>query len=182
MKVGVIGTGEMGLAMAGHILAKQFDVAAFDVSADRLALAGKKGVETHPSLPSLAQAADLFILVVATDEQVISVVRELNEKAGAGATIVVAATISPDTMSELGPECAAAGKRLVDAPVVFGASGAREGTLLSLCGGEEADIERARPVLMSYSRDVLHVGPIGAGQGRKSMQQFAALGALRREF
>jgi len=46
--------------------------------------------------------------------------------------------------------------------------GARAGKLLSLCGGAEADIARARPVLASYSRDVLHVGPLGAGQIAKT--------------
>ena len=60
------------------------------------------------------------------------------------------------------------GKRFIDAPVVYGASGAREGTLLSLCGGSEEDVERARPVLMAYSRNVLRVGPVGAGQLAKA--------------
>ena len=56
--------------------------------------------------------------------------------------VVVAATISPETVRVLGPKLAAKGKRLVDAPVVYGSSGARAGTLLSLCGGAEEDIER----------------------------------------
>ena len=86
----------------------------------------------------------------------------------AGATIVVAATISPETMLALKPRIEARGQHLVDAPVVYGASGARDGTLLSLCGGAEADVERVRPLLACYSRDVVHVGPLGAGQIAKS--------------
>src|SRR6185437_14915362 len=58
--------------------------------------------------------------------------------------------------------------RLIDAPVVFGAKGAQEGNLLSLCGGEAGDVERARPVMMAYSRGVEHVGPLGAGQLAKT--------------
>ncbi len=58
--------------------------------------------------------------------------------------------------------------RVIDAPVVFGMQGAKEGNLLSLCGGEAADVERARPVLLSYSRDVEHVGALGAGQLAKT--------------
>jgi len=58
--------------------------------------------------------------------------------------------------------------RLIDAPVVFGAQGARDGDLLSLCGGDDADVERARPVMLSYSRGVEHVGPLGAGQLAKT--------------
>jgi len=168
MKVGIVGTGEMGLAMAGHILSAGFDTHAFDVNADRLAKAGSNGVTAHASLASLSRAADVFILVVATDEQVEEVTRALCAQAGDGATIVVAATISPDTVRALGPVAREQGKRLIDAPVVYGASGAREGTLLSLCGGEEADIERVRPVLIAYSRDVLRVGPLGAGQVAKA--------------
>ena len=168
MKVGVVGVGEMGLAMAGHILDHDIEVAVFDVNQEKLGKARERGLATKESLTELAQAADVFILVVATDQQVIDVSQELAEKAADGAIIVVAATISPETMLQLGPQIEARGKRLVDAPVVYGASGAREGTLLSLCGGSEEDIERIRPVLMSYSRDLIHVGPRGAGQIAKS--------------
>ncbi len=168
MKVGVVGVGEMGLAMAGHILGHDIEVAAFDVNQEKLEMARGRGLMTKESLAELVQAADVFILVVATDQQVIDVSQELADRASDGATIVVAATISPETMLQLGPQIEAKGKRLVDAPVVYGASGAREGTLLSLCGGSEEDIERIRPVLMSYSRDVIHVGPRGAGQIAKS--------------
>ena len=168
MKVGVVGTGEMGLAMGGHILDKGFGVAAFDVSAERLALAAERGMAASGSLAELAGTAEIFILIVATDEQVVAVAEELADKAADGAVIVVAATISPETMRDLGPRIAARGKRLVDAPVVYGASGAREGTLLSLCGGDEADIETARPAMLCYSRDVVRVGPLGAGQVAKA--------------
>jgi 3-hydroxyisobutyrate dehydrogenase-like beta-hydroxyacid dehydrogenase len=168
MKVGVVGTGEMGLAMAGHMQDKGFEVSAFDVNAERLELARQRGNAAKASLRELAGAAEVFILVVATDEQVVAVAEELAEAAAERSTIVVAATISVETVRELGPRLAARGKRLVDAPVVYGASGARAGTLLSLCGGAEEDIERVRPALMCYSRDVIHVGPLGAGQVAKT--------------
>jgi 3-hydroxyisobutyrate dehydrogenase-like beta-hydroxyacid dehydrogenase len=168
MKVAVVGTGEMGLAMAGHMLDKGQIVSAFDVNAERLALARDRGIAAAASLKDVAKAAEVFILMVATDEQVIDVSEQLAEQAGDGATIVVAATISVETVRDLGPRLAARGKRLVDAPVVYGASGARAGTLLSLCGGAAEDIERVRPALMCYSRDVVHVGPLGAGQVAKT--------------
>lgn len=168
MKVGVVGTGEIGLAMAGHLLVKGFEVHAFDVNGERLGMAGALGAATHDSLASMGRAANVFILAVATDAQVDQVSRELAAEAAEGATIVIAATVSPETVRALRPVVAGSGKRLVDAPVVYGASGAREGTLLSLCGGDEPDIERVRPVLMCYSRDVLRVGPLGAGQVAKA--------------
>jgi 3-hydroxyisobutyrate dehydrogenase-like beta-hydroxyacid dehydrogenase len=168
MKVGVIGVGEMGLAMAGHLIDKDHAVWAFDVNAERLAVAGRRGASIAGSLPEIARQAEVFIVIVATDEQSREVTKALAEHASPGALIAIVATNHPDTMRELGALCAARGIRFVDAPVVYGASGARDGRLLSLCGGSEADVEFARPALMAYSRDVLHVGPVGAGQLAKT--------------
>ena len=167
MKVAVVGTGEMGLAMAGHMLDGGHEVSGFDVSAERLAAAAEKGIKAAGSLGDLSDA-EAFILVVATDQQVIDVCETLSETAAGGSIIAVAATISPETMLQLGPKLKDRGIGLVDAPVVYGASGARSGTLLSLCGGSEEDVERIRPVMMCYSRDVVRVGPLGSGQIAKS--------------
>jgi 3-hydroxyisobutyrate dehydrogenase len=71
-------------------------------------------------------------------------------------------------MRELGGKAAENGFGFVDAPVVFGLEGARQGTLVSVCGGSAEDIERVGPVLMAYSRAVHHVGPVGAGQLAKT--------------
>ncbi|WP_395448906.1 NAD(P)-dependent oxidoreductase [Aminobacter sp. UC22_36] len=166
MRIAVIGAGDMGLAMGGHIHRGGFEVSAFDISAERLRLASEQGLEAKESLADAARSADIFLLVVATDQQVVDVCEGLSD--AAGATIVVAATISPETMLALKPRLEERGQHLVDAPVVYGASGAREGKLLSLCGGATEDVERVRAALDCYSRDVVHVGPIGAGQIAKS--------------
>lgn len=168
MKVGIVGVGEMGAAMAGHLLAKGHEVSAYDVDSTKLKAVSARGVAVSDSLEKLAKKADLFLVVVSTDVQSREVTTALAQHAGSGAVIAVVATNSPNTMKELAALCESAGKHFIDAPVVYGASGAREGTLLSLCGGREADVERARPVLMAYSRNVLHVGPVGAGQLAKA--------------
>ncbi|WP_429810429.1 NAD(P)-dependent oxidoreductase [Ensifer sp. B1-9] len=166
MRIAVIGAGEMGLAMGSHMRAKGFDVSAFDISAERLRQAADQGLTPRESLADAARSAEMFLLAVATDQQVIDVCEGLASTEGA--TIVVASTISPETMLALKPRIAERGQRLVDAPVVYGAAGAREGTLLSLCGGTAEDVEHVRRALASYSRDVVHVGPLGAGQIAKS--------------
>jgi len=168
MKVGIAGVGEMGAAMAGHLLAKGHEVTAFDVDAAKLRAAAERGIATVSSLEALAKTSEIFLAVVSTDEQSASVTDVLSRHAAPGALIAVCATNSPNTMKELAQLCASRGKSFIDAPVVYGASGAREGTLLSLCGGSEEDVERARPVLMAYSRNVLRVGPVGAGQLAKA--------------
>ena len=62
MKVGVVGVGEMGLAMAGHILDQGIEVAAFDVNHETLEKARERGLATKDSLTELAQAVDVFTL------------------------------------------------------------------------------------------------------------------------
>jgi 3-hydroxyisobutyrate dehydrogenase len=168
MRVGLAGVGEMGAAIAGHLLAKGHDVCAYDLDQARLKAVALNGVGITASLEELAQKAEMFLVVVSTDAQSRDVTQTLSQYAGPDALIAIVATNSPNTMKDLAELCEERGKRFIDAPVVYGASGAREGTLLSLCGGSEEDIERARPVLMAYSRNVLRVGPVGAGQLAKA--------------
>ena len=168
MKVGVVGVGEMGAAMAGHLAAKGHEVSAHDIDGARLDAIGRRGIGTAPSLQELAKKAELFIVIVSTDEQSRQVTEDLSLHAPDGALIAIVATNSPKTMQELAQLAAARGKRFIDAPVVYGASGAKEGTLLSLCGGDEDDVAFAKPALMAYSRNVLRVGPVGAGQLAKA--------------
>ncbi len=168
MKVGVVGVGEMGLAMAGHLRGKGHTVSAYDINSERLRDAGQQGAAVAQTLPALAKLAEIFVVVVSTDEQSREVTTVLAEHAAPGSLIAIAATNHPDTMQELAKICSARRIRFIDAPVVFGASGAKQGTLLSLCGGSEADVEFARPALMAYSKAVLRVGPVGAGQLAKA--------------
>jgi 3-hydroxyisobutyrate dehydrogenase len=168
MKVGVVGVGEMGSAIAGHLKRKGHDVCAFDVDAVRLQAVAAQGIATVTRLQDLAPFGELFLAIVATDEQSRAVTDALSRRANKNALIAVLATNSPHTMVELDRLCRERGKRFIDAPVVYGASGAREGTLLSLCGGGEADVKFATPALMAYSRKVLRVGPVGAGQLAKA--------------
>lgn len=168
MKVGIIGIGEMGFPMAGHVRDKGYEVTVYDVDAGRVGAAKDAGFDTASSLAELATKAEIFIAVVNTDQQSRDVTEEISKNAAKDSIIVISATNSPLTMRDLGELCASRGVRFIDSPIVFGASGAKTGKLLCLCGGADEDIERARPVLMSYSKDVLHVGPVGAGQLAKA--------------
>lgn len=166
--IGAIGIGEMGLAMAGHMIAKGRDVIAYDVDEARLAAAAAAGATPASDLAEVARCADIFVACLRTDDQMESVATELAAHGRPGALLVVTGTHGVDFMARLARITTPGHLRLIDAPVVFGARGAREGNLLSLCGGEADDIEQARPVLMTYSRGVEHVGPLGAGQLAKA--------------
>ena len=166
--IGIIGVGDMGLPMSGHLVTGGFDVLAYDIDAERLTAAASGGATPVSGLPELAEKAEIFVACLRTDDQMEAVAEELVAHGKAGQLLVVAGTHSLDFMQRLADIVKRQDIRLIDAPVVFGASGARDGTLLSLCGGDAADVERARPVLMAYSRGVEHVGPLGAGQLAKT--------------
>jgi 3-hydroxyisobutyrate dehydrogenase len=168
MKVAVIGVGAMGLAMAGHIKNAGHEVVVTDIDAGRRAEAQANGLQAPETLGEAARHAEVFIVVVATDDQSRTVTREILETSRPGAVIVIAATNDPRTMQELAVEAKAKGLRFVDAPVVFGLQGAKEGVLVSLCGGSAEDVAFVEPVLMAYGRAVHHVGPVGAGQLAKT--------------
>jgi 3-hydroxyisobutyrate dehydrogenase-like beta-hydroxyacid dehydrogenase len=166
--IGFIGVGDMGLPMSGHMVASGFDVIAYDIDPDRLAAAAAGGARPASALSELVQNAEIIVACLRTDDQMEGVAEELVTHGRAGQLIVVAGTHSLDFMHRLAGIVKRQDMRLIDAPVVFGAAGARDGTLLSLCGGDAADVELARPVMLSYSRDVEHVGPLGAGQLAKT--------------
>jgi 3-hydroxyisobutyrate dehydrogenase-like beta-hydroxyacid dehydrogenase len=166
--IGIIGVGDMGLPMSGHMVAAGFDVIAYDVDRDRLAEAASAGARPAATLSELARDAQVVVACLRTDDQMESVAEELATLGHPGQLLVVAGTHSLDFMAQLGGIVKRGDMRLIDAPVVFGAAGARDGTLLSLCGGDAADVEQARPVMLSYSRGVEHVGPLGAGQLAKT--------------
>lgn len=169
MRVGVVGLGAMGLEMAKHIKAKGHEVWATDIDPAAMQAAGTAGLGISETLDDLAPRADVFVVVVATDDQSVTVTQGLLAAGMAqGSVIAVAATNHPDTMIALEATCKEKGIGFIDAPVCYGMQGAIHGTLGSLVGGELVHVERARPVLASYSRFVEHVGGIGAGQLAKT--------------
>lgn len=168
MKTAIIGVGAMGLDVAGHIKAGGHEITAFDIDKAQLMNVSKAGIPTANSIAEAVADAELALVVVATDAQSMSVTREILAGGKAGTVIVVLATNHMETMRELGAEAETAGFRFVDAPVVFGRQGAKDGNLVSLCGGAAADIARIEPVLKCYSRAIHHVGTVGAGQLAKT--------------
>lgn len=165
MQVGFVGVGAMGNAMAGHVVKAGFDVVAFDTDAAALDAAAIGGVEAAGSLKEISGTCEVVVVMVASDDQSRSVVTSLlGSDLRKGAIIVVSATNHPRTMIELAAQCATAEVGFVDAPVCYGLQGAKDGNLVSLCGGDAADIDKVRPVLMAYSRSVEHLGSHGCGQ------------------
>jgi 3-hydroxyisobutyrate dehydrogenase-like beta-hydroxyacid dehydrogenase len=99
--IGVIGVGDMGLPMAGHILAHGFDVIAYDLDPRRLSAAAARGAKPASGLSELAQAADIVVACLRTDEPMEAVTEELVAHGRPGQLIVVAGTHSLEFMRQL---------------------------------------------------------------------------------
>ncbi|MDP4021530.1 NAD(P)-dependent oxidoreductase [Methylobacterium sp. NEAU 140] len=164
--VGVVGLGNMGLGMAATLVRKGFDVLGFDISDARRAAAEAAGVAFVPELGAVLRRADalVFSLPLARDvEAVVTVAGGLLSRTDRRVVVIDTSTSDPGTTRRLAGRLAEAGHALLDAPVSGGPSGAAEGTLTMMVGGSEADYALAEPVLTALSARAPHVGPSGAG-------------------
>lgn len=163
--VGVIGLGDIGGGAATSIAAAGLTLWVCDVREEATARFAEVGsVAATPA--ALAAACDVVLVAVVDDAQVRTVVTgPEGVLAGAreGSVIVVASTISPGTIAEVGASARARGVGLIDCGVSGGPSAAATGDLICMVGGDEADIERARPALDAIGSLVVPMGPLGAG-------------------
>lgn len=169
--VGVIGVGAMGQEMARHLLSKGFSVVAYDVQANQVERAQAQGARAAATVKALAAATECSIVMVATDAQAEHVVQgDDGILAGAkpGHITIICSSVNPHVCQRLAEKLAERQISLLDAPVVFGLQGAKEGKLKTLVGGPADAVEKARPVLQAFCADVIHMGPVGTGQITKT--------------
>lgn len=166
--VGMIGLGKMGLPMARLIRERGFAVTGYDVALAALKAAAGIGITAVNSPKAVAAASDLVIVVVGFDSEVEAVLFGDNGAlagAAAGSTIAVASTIAPATMRKLERRCAGhAGITLLDIPLCRGEQAAERGQLLIMGGGDKDAFDACRPVFAAFADSVFHLGPLGAGQ------------------
>lgn len=172
MSVGLIGLGAMGLPMSKNMVLRGQDVVGYDLAPERIAAAVQVGVKPADSLAALMAACDIVVACLPTDESMVALGRDLVPHAGPGHLLIVSGTHGLEVMATLDQLFRAVGASVVDAPVVFGGTNTETGTLVSVLGGAEADVERACPVVMGYSKDAEHVGPLGAGQIAKACNNY----------
>ena len=165
-RIGMIGLGAMGLQFARHMLRKGFDVAGYDINSDAMRRAEIDGIKKRNSLAEIGKHAEVVVVMVATDDQVDTVVDAsgLLDALAAGSVICIASSVAPETCRRLATLAAAKGIGVLDTPVVLGQEAADNGTCTVYVGGEERWFLRAQPVLQTFGREVLHIGDVGAGQ------------------
>jgi len=182
-KVAFLGLGVMGYPMAGHLKKAGHDVTVYNrTSAKADQWAAKYGGKSAPTPRQAAHDADIVFCCVGNDDDLRSVVLgEHGAFAGmkAGAVFVDHTTASAEVARELFETGKHKGVAFVDAPVSGGQAGAVNGVLTVMCGGEQADFDRVKPVGMAYSRAFTLVGAPGAGQLAKMVNQICIAGLVQ---
>lgn len=168
----------MGAPMADHVFLAGLPLLVWSRTPARLERFYAQGVATASSLQELGAACDVVCLCVNKTEDVKQCLDDLIALAQPDTLFVDHSTILPSAARQFHAELRSKGMRFVDAPITGGSMGAQKGTLTIFCGGEEVDIEDARPVMNCYSRRAERVGGPGAGQLMKAANQIAVCGAL----
>lgn len=171
-RIGFIGLGIMGRGMAANLVSAGHDVVVWNRT--RAKAEAMEGVEVAESPAAVADRCPIVMVCVSDTPDVIEVVEGeggLLEGLGEGSLVVDHSTISPSATTELAATVRSKGAAWIDAPVSGGSEGAQRGTLSIMVGGEAADVERARPYLEAFGTTITHVGPVGAGQSVKLVNQ-----------
>ncbi len=183
-RVAWIGLGVMGFPMAGRLSNKGgHDVTVYNRSpAKAEAWVARHGGRSAPSPAAAALSADFVFCCVGNDDDLRSVTtgpQGAFRGMGAGSVFIDHTTASAEVARELHAAGSARGIAFLDAPVSGGQSGAENGTLTVMVGGVAEPFERARPLIDSYARSANRIGPSGAGQLTKMVNQIAIAGLLQ---
>ena len=183
-KVAFIGLGVMGYPMAGHLKTKGgHDVTVYNRTAAKadkwVAQFGGKAAATPAEA---ARDADFVFTCVGNDDDLRSVtIGKDGALSGmkSGAILIDNTTASAEVARELAETAAAKGCGFVDAPVSGGQAGAENGVLTVMCGGDQATFDEAKPVIDAFARMVGLMGPAGAGQLTKMVNQICIAGLVQ---
>ena len=174
MKAAFIGLGTMGAAMAMNILKAGHSLTVYNRNRDRELPLEKEGAKRAATPREAAADADVVVICVSDTPDVEAIVLGENgviHGAKAGTVVVDCSTISPAATRKMGQALAQKGIKMIDAPVSGGSEGAINATLAIMIGGETQDVEKAMPVLEAMGKTITHVGPLGAGQITKAINQ-----------
>ncbi len=178
-KVAFLGLGTMGAAMSANLARAGFDVTGWNRTPGRGAELAELGV-TLATTPAEA-VGDVEIAVVCVSdtpdvEAVLFGPDGVVDGAREGTLVIDCSTIAPSGSWDFAARLRERGIAMVDAPVSGGSEGAQKATLTIFVGGDADDVERARPVLAAMGKTITHVGPIGAGQAVKAVNQVILAG------
>jgi 3-hydroxyisobutyrate dehydrogenase len=182
-RIAFIGLGVMGGPIARHLAKAGHEMTVYNRSTAK----AEKWVAEHGgtragSPAEAAKDADIIVSCVGTDDDLASITLGRDGVFAAmakGSLFIDHTTVSARIARQLAVEAKGRGLLCVDAPVTGGQAGAENGTLAIMCGGSEAAVEAARPIMAAYAKRVVHVGGPGDGQTAKMANQICIAGVLQ---
>jgi len=181
-RLSFIGLGVMGAPMARHLAAAGHDVTVYNRTTPKAeAWVAAQGGRWAPTPAEAARGADAVFACVGRDadlEEVTLGADGVFQTLGEGALFVDHTTVSAAIARRLAEQGATKGLHVLDAPVSGGQAGAEAGKLAIMCGGTPAAFAAAEPLMRAYAARAVHVGPAGAGQQTKMVNQIAIAGIL----
>ena len=182
-KVAFLGLGVMGFPMAGHLKRAGHDVVVYNRTPAVAARWVEEFAGTSAPTPREASAEREFVFAcVGNDDDLRSVLLGVEGAFGGmrqGAIFIDHTTASAYIARELDREAKGRGFGFIDAPVSGGQAGAQNAQLTIMCGGDARDYARSEPVLAAYARSCRLMGPVGAGQLTKMVNQICIAGLLQ---
>jgi len=166
-QVGFIGLGTMGEPMAANVARSAQPLTVIDVRPEPMDRLVALGAKPAASLAALAAGCDVILVAVVDEPQLDAVLLGADgvfANARPGTVVVVHSTVGPGACLRFETEAAVHGVLLLDAPITGGPGGAVAGTLSILVGGSAPALETCRPALEAMSREIFHLGGVGAGQ------------------
>ncbi|MGD2187905.1 MAG: NAD(P)-dependent oxidoreductase [Desulfobacterales bacterium] len=179
MKIAFIGLGTMGIGMSLNVLKAGHDVTVHNRTRQKEEEVAKEGARRAESPQEAAEGAEIIVTMVSDTpdvEEVVLGAKGVIHGAAQGAIVIDMSTISPAATRQIAGELSKKDIKMLDAPVSGGPEGAQQGTLAIMVGGDAADFEKALPILEIMGKTVTHVGPIGAGQITKAINQIIISG------
>ena len=178
-RVAFLGLGDIGSLMARRVAAAGYELAVWNRTPARTerfvaGLADPSRVRSVATAAEAVRGADVIVSCVSTSADVAAILASAGGGGVTGALTRGAVWVDctsgdPPTCRVIEAQLAAVGVAFLDAPVSGGTSGAEQGTLTVMCGGDADVLERVRPVLATFGAKIVHCGPVGAGDAVKAV-------------
>jgi 3-hydroxyisobutyrate dehydrogenase len=170
MKIGIAGTGRMGLAMGQRLVDEGFDLVVWNRTAEKTKSLAEAGAATVESPAALVKSVEAIITCLTNAEAIDKMYRGMDGLLSGdvkGKLFIEMSTVRPETEEKLAADIRAKGGAMIECPVGGSTVPARDGKLIGFVGGDDKDVARAMPVLKALCRRIEHVGPTGAGASFK---------------
>lgn len=175
--VGFIGVGNMGNPMASNVLKAGFPMIVYDRNPQAMESLLQAGAQRAASAREVVEGSEIVLTSLPASPDVEAVYLEpggLVDSAKPGTMLIDLSSVLPSTPRKIEPRAQARGVHFLEAPVSGGVSGARAATLAIMVGGDPETLTRAQPVLRAIGPNIFHVGPVGAGNTVKAINNMMA--------